>query len=137
MKPFKKTPGASYTQDKGAPPNVVEIDPTKLRPPPKITEKHVPTVYRKILKLEWVRSFSIKERLAILFGSQLVVMIGIATEHGPGKFQPILLGKVTKQTSPDEYMRHIVETMIEERRDKTGVQTEPLDNADRHDSKTQ
>ena len=82
---------------------------------PQSKGKPVPTVYRHVIKVEWYRRFTWSERLAILFGSGLVVMEGIATQHSPGAFQPLLIGKVTKSTTPDDFMRSVCENMIEER----------------------
>jgi len=76
--------------------------------------REVPTVFRSSLKVEWFRKFGLRERLAILFGHNLVVMIGIATQHSPGKIQPLIVGRVSRQLNATEHMKHVVENMLEE-----------------------
>src|SRR5688572_30453003 len=84
-------------------------------PDPQPTERKVPTQYRDLIKCEWQRRFTFWERIGILFGSTLLVQIGIATQHRTGKFQPLILGKVSKATTPDERHREIIENMIEQK----------------------
>lgn len=83
-----------------------------------------PEVYRHIIKNEWFREFTIRERLAILFGCNMVVMIGIATRHNPGAMQPLVLGRVSYQKNATDYMKSIVEGMLEERQSKGGARVE-------------
>jgi hypothetical protein len=75
-------------------------------------DRPLPPVYSFILKTEWMRRFTWKERLAIIFGSPLVVMIGIATRHNPGQHQPLIMGKVSKALTPDAHMRNVINNMI-------------------------
>lgn len=93
---------------------------------PKSEGKPVPTVFKHIIKIEYFRRFSFRERIAILFGSGIVLQIGCATQHSPGVFQPLILGKVTKETSPDSYMRKICDDMIEERGPDSPIKHEPV-----------
>lgn len=80
---------------------------------PKPIERKVPTVYRQVVKLEWMRTFSPWERICILFGSSLIVQVGIAVQHSPGAIQPLFLGKVSKQTTPDGRHEEIINNMLE------------------------
>ena len=87
--------------------------------------KPEPTVYAHVIKVEWLRQFSWGERLAILFGSNLVVQFGCATKHNPGAYQPLILGKVTHEKTPDAYMSSVVADMIEEKVKPSAIQHEP------------
>jgi len=87
--------------------------------------KPVETVYGHVLKVEWLRQFSWGERLAILFGSNLVVQFGCATKHNPGAYQPLILGKVTHEKTPDAFMQSVIANMIEEKVKPSAIQHEP------------
>lgn len=94
---------------------------------PGISQGHkMPSIYRQILKTEWFRQFTFRERIAILFGANLVVMIGVATRHRVGEFQPMVIGKVSKHSTPDEHMRECVEGMLEDIKPKAPVENEPI-----------
>jgi hypothetical protein len=99
---------------------------TPLRDKLKAKGTPVPTTFKHIVKIEWCRSFPTwSERLKVLFGGNLVVMIGVATQHNPGTFQPLILGKVTNDKSPTDYMKRVVEGMIEERHQQSSIEHEP------------
>lgn len=117
-----KTPGVNYQKDKSGyqpPPELLEIDPTKLRAPAKITERKVPTVFRDLVKVEWFREFTFWERIKILFGCNLVTMTGIATQHKVGEMQPMIIGLVSYQKNASDHMKNVVGNMIEEQHPKT------------------
>lgn len=79
----------------------------------KPTERVMPVVYRGgIIKVEWFRKFTFRERLAIMFGANFTTMTGIACQHKAGAYQPMIVGKVSKHPSPDEHMREAIENML-------------------------
>lgn len=119
---FKRTPGAKYTEDKSGyqPPDLLKaFEEGKIKPPPKITERPVPTVWRSEFAFEWFREFTFWERVKILFGSNLVVMIGIATQHSPGKYQPLVIGNVSYDRNATEHMKHVCGNMLAEKSSKS------------------
>jgi len=120
-----KSPGVRYEQDKSGyePP---EVDLLKLRPPPKITERKVPTKFRCNIKWEWFREFSFWERIKILFGCNLVVMTGCATQHSPGEFQPMLMGRVSYDKNASEFMQRVCSNIIEEQAPTPAAQAAAL-----------
>lgn len=75
----------------------------------------LPTMFKHIVKVEWYRRFTLRERIAILFGANFVAMIGVATQHSPGSLQPLIVGNVSKHTTPDSHMRECIENMLEKR----------------------
>lgn len=83
---------------------------------PQRAERKVPTVFRHVIKTEWFRKFSIKDRFKILFGCNLVVAIGVPCQHNPGEIQPVILGKVTKQISADEHQRDVMNNLLVEKK---------------------
>ncbi|HEU4345901.1 MAG TPA: hypothetical protein VFU31_30485 [Candidatus Binatia bacterium] len=87
------------------------------KPPAKATERPEPVEYRHIIKLEWLRQFTLWERICILFGSSLVVQAGVATRHQPGPIQPLFIGKVSKTLTADERNREIIENMLAAKRE--------------------
>lgn len=102
------------------------LDLAKLTPP-KRTERPVPRVYRHLIKLEHFRQFTLIERIKIVLGSNLVTLIGIATPHSPGEFQPLVIQRVSHQHTATDHMRNVVDQMIQERKPKTPIQHEPND----------
>lgn len=87
------------------------------KPPAKATARPVPVEYRHVIKLEWHRQFALWERICILFGSSILVQVGIATRHDPGPIQPLFLGKVSKSITADERHREIIENMLAEKKE--------------------
>lgn len=112
----KRTQGANYVPDtSGYQPPPEALDLTKLKPPPKRTERKVPTKFACNMKWEWFREFTLWERIQILFGCNLVVMTGVATQHRPGEFQPLLMGRVSYDKNATEHMQRVCANMIDER----------------------
>jgi hypothetical protein len=76
-------------------------------------QREMPVIYKGgLIKIEWFRKFTFRERLALLFGANFVVMAGVACEHRVGRFQPIMVGQCSKHTTPDNLMREAVENMV-------------------------
>lgn len=77
------------------------------------SQKNMPVVYRHLVKIEWFRTFTWRERLAIAMGANLVVLGGVACERDPGREPaPAMFGQVSKHTTPDGHMREAVENML-------------------------
>ena len=91
---------------------------------PQVKERPLPVEYRYVLKCEWFRTFKFWDRVKIMFGCGLAVQIGIVTRHDAGPWQPLILGNVTKSTTPDERHREIIENMLAAKKESL-VQTEP------------
>jgi hypothetical protein len=124
MSIFKKqrTPGASYVPDNSGyePPDLMKaFEEGKIKPPPKVTEKPVPTQWRSEFSFEWFRHFTFWERVKIAFGCNLVVMIGVATQHSPGKYQPLVIGNVSHDSNATEHMKHVCQNLLAERSSKS------------------
>jgi hypothetical protein len=83
-------------------------------PTPGISRARVlPVKYKGgIIKLEWFRKFTFRERIMLLFGANFVVMVGVACEHSAGRWQPMIAGQCSKHTTPDDHMREAIENMI-------------------------
>lgn len=118
----KRTPGANYKPDQSGyqPPDILEaLKQGKLKPPAKVTEKPVPTVWRSEFSFEWFREFTFLERVKILFGCNLVVMVGVATQHSPGKYQPLVMGNVSHERNATEHMKHVCSNLLAEKSSKS------------------
>lgn len=87
--------------------------------------KPVATVFRHVIKAEWFRTFPLKDRLKILFGYNLVVVIGIPTQNNPGVTHPIIVGETTKLKTASDHMQNVVEAMLEEQKPKVEIEHEP------------
>lgn len=74
--------------------------------------QEMPVVYRHILKTDWLRTFSFKERVKILLGCSLVVAVRIVTQHSPGKIQPVIAGEVSDATEPSERLRTQLDNIL-------------------------
>lgn len=88
--------------------------PGSKMPVPGVSKARVlPVKYKGgIIKIEWFRKFTWRERFALFFGANFVVMVGVACEHSAGRFQPMVAGQCSKDTSPDAHMRDAIENMI-------------------------
>lgn len=76
-------------------------------------QRELPVLYKGgIIKLEWFRKFTWRERFALLFGANFVVMVGVACEHRAGRFQPMIAGQCSKHTTPDNHMREAIDNML-------------------------
>lgn len=104
-----------------------KLDFGKMAPPPKRTERPVPRVYRHLIKFEHFRQFPLIERIKILFGCNLVTMVGIACPHNPGETQPLVVQHVSRQPTATDHMKTVVEQMMEAQADKSNVEHEPKD----------
>jgi hypothetical protein len=77
------------------------------------TQKAMPVVYRHLVKAEWFRTFTWRERFALLFGANVVVLAGVACEKDPGKEPvPVFFGAVSKHTTADGHMREALENVL-------------------------
>lgn len=74
-----------------------------------------PEVYGHRISIEWFREFSFLQRIAILFGANLVVTIGIATRHNPGAFHPFIIGEITKHRTATDKVKATVADMLVDR----------------------
>lgn len=93
-------------------------------PQPQSQARVVPQKFTQIIKVEWFREFTWKERLAIFFGAGLVVAIGVATRHRVGEAVPAVLGKVTKERTADEFMKESIKNMIQQKAPKVPIEHE-------------
>ena len=84
---------------------------------PKLPEREMPVVYRHILSAEWVREFPLKDRIKILFGATLKVVIKIATANSPGKFQPVIAGEVSNLMTARAHLKEqMKQVLVEQKR---------------------
>jgi hypothetical protein len=60
----------------------------------------VKPAFRHVIEIDWFRQFTWKERMQILLGYQLQVMIRIPTLHKPGVFDRFIKSVVTEETTP-------------------------------------
>jgi len=72
----------------------------------------LPTVYRHVINVDWFRKLTWRERIKILFGYNLNVLIRLRVKHNPGDFDPIIVGEVSPFTQPSELLRDRIETDI-------------------------
>jgi hypothetical protein len=97
-----------------------DIDPEKLRAALAELDKgkaksqahKVPTVYKYRVNLDWFRAFTWKERIKILFGYSLFVVIRVRTKHNAGEIDPVIAGSVVEHNNPDEFLRQGIEKDI-------------------------
>lgn len=72
-------------------------------------DREVPTKYEHVIKWEWHRAFTLRERLKILIGYNLVALNAAAVRHNPGQpFHPKTFAALSKQLTPDDHMRQVV-----------------------------
>lgn len=83
-----------------------------MKIPRRPIEREVPTVYQYEIRTDWFREFRWWERLFILFGCNLAVVIRVPTQHNPGKFQPVVAGEVTKQTKASDYLKEQMSNLL-------------------------
>lgn len=89
----------------------------KLAPAPAPEPKIVPTVYRHNIQFDWLRTFPFMQRIAILFGAPLHVIVRIPTQHNPGNFQPFCAGIVTKDLNAKSVLKRQMEDILESQKD--------------------
>jgi hypothetical protein len=77
----------------------------------------MPVVYRHVLSCDWLRTFTFKDRIRILFGCSLVVAIRIACRHDPGLIQPVIAGEVSIETSPSERLKLQMDSILVEEKE--------------------
>lgn len=65
---------------------------------------HVPEKMEHYIRFVWHRSFTLKDRIRILFGKNIVVPIAVACRNSPGVVQPIAIGYVTESKDANEFM---------------------------------
>ena len=76
--------------------------------------RELPTIYKEVTKVEWFRTFPLRQRLAILFGAPLLVVIRIATQHRTGRFQPAIAGLLCKSIDKERALlehKELIEKM--------------------------
>ena len=83
---------------------------------PQVNEREVPVVYRHVLSVDWFRQFTFMDRVRIFLGYNLVVAVRIATRNDPNKFQPIIAGEVTKETTPSSYLKEQMKNVLVEQK---------------------
>jgi hypothetical protein len=66
-----------------------------------------------MLSADWFRKFTLRERLQILFGFNLIVLIRIPTQHHPGQFKPVVAGHTTKLLKPDDAMLEKMKAVLD------------------------
>lgn len=65
----------------------------------------VPPKFCTKIDHEWFRTFSFWDRVKILFGANLQVVICICTEHRPGRFQFLVGGTTSNHTSAVNHLK--------------------------------
>jgi hypothetical protein len=75
-------------------------------------ERETPTVFRHVLGFDWVREFTFKERIKILFGGTLKVVTKVACSNNPGKIQPVIAGEVSNLTSASEHLKQQMKDVL-------------------------
>jgi hypothetical protein len=103
---------AQAAQGKKVTPEEIRQAASKVPVPGVSKARVMPTLYKGgIIKIEWFRKFTWRERFAIFFGANFVLMIGVACKHNVGSFQPMVVGKCSKNTTPDNEMKEAIENM--------------------------
>lgn len=69
------------------------------------TTREVKPAFRHVMEFDWHRSFTFWERIKILFGYALLVMIRVPTLHKPGELGAIIMGETTEFDKPTEMMK--------------------------------
>jgi len=73
----------------------------------------LPPQHKHLLKIDWFRSFTLRERLKILLGHNLNVLIRIKTAHHPGAHEPTIAAEVTPHLKPTEHLRAQIEADLQ------------------------
>lgn len=59
-----------------------------------------------LMKWEWHRKFTWRDRFAIFFGRKnLLILVGVAMRNNCGNFQPTMLGYTTKHDKAGDFMK--------------------------------
>jgi len=72
----------------------------RLRP----QARPLPPAFRHVIKVDWFRKFTFWERIHILLGCNLLVLVRIPTLHKPGETHPILAAEVADAAQPSDVM---------------------------------
>lgn len=73
---------------------------------PVLNERVLPTkLCSDVIEIDWFRRFTLKERLKILLGFNLIVGVRIGTQHKPGKFAQIIIGELSDQPTAAEHLK--------------------------------
>lgn len=84
----------------------------RLKPQAQSHPHKVPEVFRHVIKVDWFREFTLKERLAILFGANLRVFIRIPTRHNPAALQPVIMAELSKYPDAQSEMAAQLENLM-------------------------
>jgi len=79
----------------------------------KMRELALPVQCKHLMSADWFRRFTLKERLEIMFGFNLNVMIRIPTQHHPGQFNPLIAGHTSKLVKPDDIMLEKMKAVLD------------------------
>lgn len=60
----------------------------------------LPPKFRQVIDVDHFRKFTLKERVMILFGFNVVCRLSILTVNKPGDFQPQMRVDLTKEVDP-------------------------------------
>ncbi len=77
-------------------------------------QKPLPPSFRHVMRFDWFREFTWAERLKILFGGNLFVLIRIPTLHNPGQSAPIIAGEVTKHQTASSQVEEGLKAQVNE-----------------------
>lgn len=72
-----------------------------------------PKLFRHVIEVDWFRKFTWPERLHILLGCNLNVLIRIPTLHKPGEHSPIVIGEVSDAQSPSDQAQKAMKAQVE------------------------
>ncbi len=76
-------------------------------------DRVLPVQCNHLLSADWFRRFTLSERIRILFGFNLIVLIRIPTQHHPGQFKPVVAGHTTKFLKPDDIMLEKMQAVLD------------------------
>lgn len=80
---------------------------------PQLNERVLPTKFTGRMCVDWHRRFTLKERLKILCGYNMVVAFRVVTQHTPGKFHPIIIGQTTKLITATDQVKMVLENEMD------------------------
>jgi hypothetical protein len=74
----------------------------------------LPPAFRHITEVDWNRRFSWKERLQILFGYTLNVMVRIPSLHKPGVIASIVMAETSQYQNASEMLKANMQACLRE-----------------------
>lgn len=66
--------------------------------------KPLPPVFKYKIEFDYLKKFTWGERIQIFLGKRARLNFQIATMHAPGKYQPLLVFKMTNDLEPKPFL---------------------------------